>query len=242
MIHIIKSAPPEELMRLKKCAEEQGLTDKEGYEKLGNPLKEVVRQSLLREQGHLCAYCMRSIPDDRIHEEDADLSDVYIEHWYARGAMNNTGENKGLDYSNMLAVCSGNEKAPEAPGKRKKRYFTCDKKRGSAPLTINPLDLTTLDTLYYSSDGMIKSTDKRIENDINVKLNLNLSSDAVALPQHRKAVLDEVQQDIYSQPGDMLQNCKNQLAIWEKETDPKTPYIGIAIWWLKDQIKALSQA
>lgn len=47
-------------------------------------------------------------------EEDVDLSDVYIEHWQARSAVGDTTENKGLDYRNMLAVCSGNEKAPEA--------------------------------------------------------------------------------------------------------------------------------
>ena len=241
MIYIKKSAPPKELVELKTCAEKHGLTDKEGYDKLGNPLKEIVRQSLLHEQGHLCAYCMRRIPDNRIHAEDTDLSGVHIEHWIPRGAKNNTRKNRGLDYSNMLAVCSGNEKTPETNGKHRRRYFTCDKKRGDAPLKINPLDLSTLDTLCYSSNGIIKSTDSEIEEDINIRLNLNLSSDAVALPQNRKAVLDEVQQDIYSQHGDMLQNCKDQLEIWEKETDPKTPYIGIAIWWLKDQIRALSQ-
>ena len=31
----------------------------------------------------------------------------------------------------------------------------------------------------------------------------------------------------------------DQLHIWENETDTKTPYIGIAIWWLREQIHAL---
>ena len=40
--------------------------------------------------------------------------------------------------------------------------------------------------------------------------------------------------------GDNLkQNCEQLLAIYEAEEDPKTPYIGIGIWWLKDQIKAM---
>lgn len=106
------------------------------------------------EQGHLCAYCMRRIPDVRILEEDVDLSDVYIEHWQARSAV-------------------------------------CD-------------------------------------------------TDAVTLPKNRKAVLDMIQEDLANQEGDFQQNCIEQLHIWENETDPKTPYIGIAIWWLKKQIHLLN--
>ena len=239
MILIKKSPAPPELDELKRKAEEQGLSDKEAYDLLRNPLKAQVREALMCEQGHLCAYCMRRIPDERISERDVDLSDVYIEHWQAKSAVRKTGENKGLDYNNMLAVCSGNEKAPSATGKRKKRYFTCDKKRDNAPLKINPLDTSTLETIYYSSDGRIKSTDKVIEEDINVRLNLNCDTEAVTLPQNRKAVLDTIQADLVGQDGDWYQKCKEQLDIWENEDDPKTPYIGIVIWWLKDQIRHL---
>ena len=105
-------------------------------------------------------------------------------------------ENQGLNYYNMLAVCSGNEQAPEADGRRhKKRFFTCDKKREDATLKVNPMDQATIDTIYYSSDGAIR-----------------------------------------------LHNCITQLRLWEQESDPKTPYIGIAIWWLKKQIQILSKA
>lgn len=237
MIYIRKSTAPVELEKLKKEAEEQGLSDKEAYDTLRNPLKSQVRESLMCEQGHLCAYCMRRIPDERILDEDKDLSDVYIEHWQARGAERESGENKGLDYKNMLAVCSGNEKAPEARGKHKKRFFTCDKKRDMKPLKINPLDMRTLKTLYYLSDGTMKSTDEEIDNDINIKLNLNCNTDAVTLRENRKAVLDAVQADILVQDGDFYKNCLEQLYMWENESDPKTPYSGIAIWWLREQIK-----
>ena len=83
MIFIQKQPAPPELEKLKKKAEEQGLSDKEGYNLLGNPLKRQVREALMQEQGHLCAYCMRRIPDERISEEHKDLSDVYIERWQA---------------------------------------------------------------------------------------------------------------------------------------------------------------
>ena len=239
MIFIEKKSAPLELEVMKKEAEKQGLSDKEGYEKLRNPLKSQVRESLIQEQGHLCAYCMRRVPDERITTEDDDLSDVYIEHWQARSSERGQGDNKGLDYYNMLAVCSGNEKAPEATGRRKKRFFTCDKKRENAPLTINPLDVGTIESIYYTSDGIIKSQDKDIDDDLNIRLNLNCNTEAVTLPQNRKAVLDAVQADLWNRGGDLLENCMEQLHIWESESDPKTPYIGIAIWWLKEQIRGL---
>lgn len=235
MTLIKKMQAPRGLEHLKREAEEQGLSDKEGYAELRNPLKSEIRESLMKEQGHLCAYCMRRIPDERIREEDADLSDVYIEHWTARTADNKTGENKGLDYRNMLAVCSGNEKAPGA-GKHKRRFLTCDKKRENAPLKINPLDEKTLETIYYLADGTIKATDPEIDYDINTHLNLNCSMEAVTLPENRKKVLDTIQEDLMKQGGDLRQNCIEQLQMWESEEDPKTPYIGIAIWWLKEQI------
>ena len=241
MIFIEKNLAPPELEVLKKEAEKQGVSDKEGYERLRNPLKSQVRESLMQEQGHLCAYCMRRIPDERITEKDMDLSDVYIEHWQARSSERRQGENKGLDYNNMLAVCSGNEKAPETTGKRKRRFFTCDKKRENAVLTINPLDVETIESIYYSSDGIIKSYDSDMDNDLNVRLNLNCNTEAVTLPQNRKSVLDAVQADLLSREGDLRENCIEQLHIWESESDPKTPYIGIAIWWLKDQIRGLTE-
>ena len=74
MILIKKFPAPSDLETLKKEAEEQGLSDKDGYAKLRNPLKTQVRNLLMQEQGHLCAYCMRRIP------------------------VGDTTENKGLDY------------------------------------------------------------------------------------------------------------------------------------------------
>ena len=238
MILIKKMQAPPELENLKREAEKLGLSDKEGYDKLGNPLKSQVRESLMKEQGHLCAYCMRRIPDERILKVDVHLSDAYIEHWQARGAENRTGENKGLDYRNMFAVCSGNEKAPGA-GRHKGRFLTCDKKRENAPLKINPVDEKTLETIYYLTDGTIKASDPEIDFDINTHLNLNCCTEAVTLPENRKRVLDTIQEELVNQGGDLRQNCIDQLHMWESEEDPKTPYIGIAIWWLKEQIAQL---
>ena len=235
MILIKKFSAPPELEKLKKDAEEKGLSDSEGYDLLRNPLKDQVRESLMKEQGHLCAYCMRRIPDSRILEEDIRLSKVYIEHWKARESNEQSTENKGLDYNNLFAVCSGNEKAPGAR-RRKNRHFTCEKRRDSESLKVNPLDESTIETIYYSMDGTMMSTDSQIEDDINRRLNLNCNKEAVVLPQYRKEVLDTVMEYLAEQDGDYYDNCEEQLQMWENEEDPKTPYIGIAIWWLKKEL------
>ena len=57
-------------------------------------VKKTLRESLLKEQGYLCAYCMRRIND---------AQDTKIEHYKAR-----TPENE-LQYHNLLAVCKGGE-------------------------------------------------------------------------------------------------------------------------------------
>jgi len=239
MILIKKNTPPDELVELKRQAEQQGLDNNEGYKLLVNPLKKQIVESLMREQGHLCAYCMREIPDTRILESDGNYSSVYIEHWIPRSVTVGSSDNKGLDYQNMFAVCSGNEKAPEATGRHKKRFMTCDKRRGNKPLKINPLVENTMNTIRYGSDGTIDADDDEIRRDLTETLNLNCTSDAVTLPQNRKAVLDTIQSVICHQSGDILSNCKAQLDIFENENDTQIPYIGIAIWWLKQQIQAM---
>lgn len=242
MLLIKKSEPPEGLAELRDNAEELLLSENDAYKTLRNPLKNEVRKSLMKEQGHLCAYCMRRIPDERILETDEGMSDINIEHWLPRSKAQERIGNYSLDYYNMFAVCSGNEKAPDARN-RKRAHFTCDKKKNNQELKINPTDPDTINMLKYSSDGIIMSTDPEINEDINNKLNLNCNVSAVTLPENRKEVLETVQKDIYSQGDDkdsVLKKCKEQLEIWENETDPKTPYIGIAIWWLKDMIKDLS--
>lgn len=236
MIFIRKFTAPSELEKLKKNAEMAKLSDTEGYYTLRNPLKNKVRDLLMQEQGYLCAYCMRRLPDERITQDSPNIKDAYIEHWQARSFPHVPSDNKGLDYNNMLAVCSGNEMVTMSPGRRKRRYLTCDRRRGDRELKVNPLDMDTLRTIYYESDGTIRSTDSDIEEDISDKLNLNCNVEAVTLPKNRKAVLDVVKKHILEQQGDFVQNCREQLAIWENETDYKTPYIGIAIWWLRKQI------
>ena len=72
MIAIIKGVEPAGLAELREEARQAGDTPEDAYQRLRNPLKKVVRASLLHEQGGLCAYCMRKIPPEG--KEDASGS------------------------------------------------------------------------------------------------------------------------------------------------------------------------
>lgn len=238
MIKIKKMEPPEALLELQSDAIEKGLSPDEAYNSLQNPLKSFVLNQLMIEQGHLCAYCMRRIPDER--EVDENIPRVTIEHWLARNPKTAEDARQGLDYNNFLAVCSGNR---GKRGTRKKRDLTCDAKCGNSALTVNPVREETLASLKYSEDGRITSDDDTIDKELTQLLNLNCMSDNVLLPDARKAVLDSIQQDI---PADCseeeLKNyCKDLLASFESETDPKTPYIGIGLWWLRDTLRSMQK-
>lgn len=112
-----------------------------------------IREALLEEQGHLCAYCLR-----RIKSKTTD-----IEHYLAQS---NDPKLK-LNYRNMLGVCNVSEGKPS-------HQQHCDKSRGNQILTINPLDENCEKEVKYGSDGKIYSDNEQINDDLHKTLNLNL--------------------------------------------------------------------
>lgn len=234
MIPIKKKAPPTLLLEKQEIVREQGLNSSEAYKLLNHEEKQAVLKSLMEEQGHLCAYCMRRIPDERALPDD--IKPVTIEHWFPRNPPTHEERGQGVDYGNMLAVCSGNRGRRHT---RKTRDLTCDAKRkyNHPQLTLNPCDPATLVGIRYKENGEMYSPDPVIQDDIDVKLNLNCISDAVQLPESRRKVLEALQSDL---PLDDEQKtkeyCVSVLKMLEQDSDPKIEYSGILIWWLKDYI------
>ncbi|PZO41168.1 MAG: TIGR02646 family protein [Pseudanabaena frigida] len=166
MKKIIKQSEPRSLVehRIKQRANENANYD-------NYPDKDKLRESLLKEQGYLCCYCMSRIT--------LDLERMKIEHWKPYTKY----ESLRLDYQNLLGVCKGNEGA--RPSKQH-----CDTKKGDSELTINPIegDKNCENLIRYRPDGKIYSDDVSINRDLNETLNLNLDF----LKKNRKAALDVV--------------------------------------------------
>lgn len=166
MIHIKKSTQPKKFQEFKQQNPQAHFDD------MLPDIKAILRQSLLEEQGYLCAYCMSKICDK-----------VKIEHYEPRNPQNE------LDYSNLLAVCTGNS----AGNQREHQH--CDTKKGNKHLHVNPQNIDHIKQISYRSDGTIYARDNA---DFNADLNLtlNLNDDYGYLKANRKRALDVLKMNI----------------------------------------------
>ena len=236
-----KREQPENLKRLHDIEVNQNLPAKKAYDRLrrNTKLKYEVLDSLMKEQGHLCAYCMRRIPETDLPSKD--IKGVTIEHWYPKG-INEEGRYQGTDYNNLLAVCSGNIRPAN---ENDESDLICDHQKGEAVITVNPLDKETLKTIYYNDDGKILSSSPEIHKDLTETLNLNYNGDAVPLVDNRKQVLVQFQFILLSELQDKSSEekitlCQKYLKHYKEYQENKPPYCGIIIWWLQEYIKKLA--
>ncbi len=218
MIHIrkIRKYEPEVLKAFRTHAFDDGSFP--SYGDLCGQVKSDVLSHLVKDQGYLCAYCMRRIP-----EQDG-LVRATIEHIIPQSI----NPAKALCYENMLAVCSGNRSATNNADK------SCDASRGNKQLTVNPCDPATLTGIAYSNSGKISSTSFQVDADLNDTLHLNSARD---LPNLRRHALDSLFKSIARshRGGDKIyyQQLLDKFKVGEKE---KTPYVGILIWWLEKKL------
>jgi len=201
MIEIKKGREPDKLLRYRQKHDAS-------YEQMDKEIKEELLEKLLKEQGHICAYCMRRIPENRTLP--IGVAPVTIEHWFPRNPESKEDVGQGLNYRNMFAVCSGNRGCGNR-GCGNKEGLTCDARRGNAPIKVNPCDVDTLRGITYTSSGRIQSSDPEINEDINERLNLN--SESISLPENRKQVLQALINDLRKKcgSGDISLYCKRKL-------------------------------
>ena len=148
------------------------------FDGLPSPAKQDLKEQLLWEQGHLCAYCMSRIKPDKMK----------IEHWHCQKRY----PHDQLSYSNLLACCAGGEGGPP-------RSQHCDTRKGEADLAFNPADPSHHVRLRmrFSGDGVVRSEDTVFDRQLNQVLNLNLRK----LVNNRKAVVIAVTQALGFRPG-----------------------------------------
>ncbi|MCP4106886.1 MAG: TIGR02646 family protein [Desulfobacteraceae bacterium] len=155
-----------------------------------------LRKSLLEEQGYICCYCMKRIPDKN--------GRFKIEHWKPQSPC----PDLQLEYKNLLASCFGGEGGP-------KHMQHCDTHKADQKITINPTDpnceslvkferkkakdkktdnKSESDPNYkrvakciHSLSGEITSDNQTIKDDLNEILNLNLQT----IVENRRYALDK---------------------------------------------------
>lgn len=180
-----------------------------GYESIPE-----LRQSLLKEQGFICAYCMRRIPcKDRNSNESSRIDHIKCRE---------TNEDKELDYKNMVVCCPG----------AISEDFHCDKSKGNKEITFTPFDDDFISSLKYSSrTGKISSSSEEWDKEINEVLNLNNDILQANRLETLFGVIDKL--------GKFDRRYCNQiLHEWDnKDKDGRyKAFCGIVIWFLRKKL------
>ena len=169
MKHILKNTEPTALTDWRKGID-PGWNPGWG-ELSGSPIRHVVKDSLLTEQGYICCYCGIRIVK----------TDSHIEHFRPRHGphADPTGE---IDYANMHACC--------LPDTQEGSTSHCGMKKGSSDPTqiVSPLDPTCETRFSFGTYGTIRSAqvgDSMAENSIR-----KLGLDCDFLNAHRRKALE----------------------------------------------------
>ena len=189
-------------------------------------IKEQLKENLLSEQGFICCYCMKRIPEN-------NPPNLKVEHFSCQA----DNHHLQLTYSNLFASCTGNE------GQTKIKQ-TCDSKKANSVLTINPIyNPPNCETLFkFNSEGEISSL---IENaDINRQINEVLNLNMQTLKDNRREVYLEVQRNVENESR-KLGSKQLKLSYFEKEKnkwltriDNKfKPFCMVAVYLLTKKIK-----
>lgn len=171
-----------------------------------------LRDSLLKEQGYICAYCMRRIPC-----RDANSTEsTRIEHLKCRKLH----PDLELDYHNMVVCCPGAITDD----------FHCDKRKEDAEISFDVFSENFIETLSYGSkDGTLKSSIPQWNDELNEVLHLNNE----LLKANRREALRAVQMFLERTPN--VATVRRKLDEWiQKDCQGKyRPYCGIVIWYLQ---------
>jgi uncharacterized protein (TIGR02646 family) len=169
-----------------------------------------LREALLREQGYICAYCMRRIAAEKSRIEHIKCRERYSE--------------LELDYNNMVICCSGETDS----------IYHCDREKGNADISFTPLDEHFIDTVSYETkSGKIKSSNPVCDNEINSILNLNNK----LFELNRKQVIEGVIEALKQRKWTNI-SLISKLTEWQSinQKHELKEYCGVVIWYLKKKI------
>lgn len=189
-----------------------------------------LRANLLSEQGHICCYCMKRIPQ-KIEKDGTISYEMKVEHFRCQ----DNHPTLQLSYSNLLGACRGNEGNP-------KKLQTCDTKKGNIDISINPtLTNPNCETqIKYLANGEIHSDDPIIEKELTEVLNLNMQT----LVDGRREVFETVQKKVENESKKIADGnirtkyFEQELHWWHTlEGGKYKPYCMVAVYYLRKKIK-----
>lgn len=207
-----------------------------------------IKQTILEDQHYLCAYCEINIV---LAEEDGELDDFRVEHFYPKSSTEEDGNNFHLDWRNLVGVChGGSQPAVRDAAKRYSTYRgdrSCDVPKAGKEITsdlLNPLHIPSRDRIfrYIEFTGKMvvdekscpKYLQRRAENTIE-ELNLN----APRLMRMRKTVINQLREEIEmatanGEPFDDVLNYLAQTSLLPDIDNRDLPFFSVIRWYLGD--------
>ncbi len=181
------------------------------------PDKDSLRRPLLEDQGDICCYCMRRI----------SRKNMKIEHYESQ----DKNPQRQLDWKNILAACEGGERSGE---RTPRSLHTCDTRKGNEKITIDP-QTDNVEGLRYRVNGRIVSDVSTIQEDLDVRLNLNCD----LLCRTREAALVAFKSELEKEFGHANTWTKKKLERKLKklrQTKPYVEFIGLFEYWIEKKI------
>lgn len=183
-------------------------------------------QSLLTEQGYICAYCMRRIPQRDKISGKLTQEDHRVEHIQCREKY----PHLQLDYKNMVICCPGHIGDENH----------CDRSKDTNWISFSPLDKHFIDTIKYDAEGQISSINSCYDQEINKVLHLNTP----LLVRNRRSALDVVIQMMkQAEKGkpwttSVLQRYINKYSTMHNYGGKMQyiPYCGIVLYYLNKKL------
>lgn len=168
MKQIIKQAEQQTFAQWKARWRESGIIPGWG-EFDGTPIKQIIKETLLAEQGHICCFCE---------------SRVKVDHGHIAHLRDRVGHpEQALDYDNLLYSC------PENP---RKIPQTCGHSQGNRVLPITPLDQDCESRFIYTEVGEIVPRDEDDKDAIQTINMLNLNDRRSGFQRNRGEIFQTI--------------------------------------------------
>lgn len=182
-----------------------------------DPQKRETKESLLKEQGWVCAFCGRKI----------DAGGSHIEHFLPRSEF----PEHHLDYANFFASCgpSGEKSAPQICGDAKGDWIPTD------PVNLIPSHLDCEKRFRYESNGAVNPVDPSDHHVSKAIKALNLNDNSLQLV--RKSILAGLEAAIHA--GEITaQNAADEISSWRaRDADGRCKNFGhVAARYLEEEL------
>ncbi len=181
-----------------------------------------LRNALLAEQGHICAFCMRRIPVPKRDPNEAETSKI------AHVKSRTNHQDMQFDFDNMVICCPGNINGTAH----------CDKSQGSADITLPLFNIQLQNSISFGTyTGEIKSDNDTWKAEMNDILGLNNATLKYNRIQALEGVRTLLEKKKWTKAG--LQIKLEEWTNFDAAGRLK-PYCGIATWYLKKKLRQMN--